>query len=331
MVAELDITDQDVTRIADMIDGEIASLVPEWQPGPGIVETPRFTNQNLCHDCASNRTSKGSFMGFLASNSSGSKNLSVVQCCRHGCASMHGRFEEITYQADDSEHHTTEGTPNYHEIWAQHESRELSSVESGQSHSDEEYEKIDHSVITTKDEKKGSNLNNKTDSNSKFPFRNLTGSHSLSSISSTHHEMISENHEKEMVQELRWLKAKHLMELRELKDHQLGLVSNYSNSGSTELRLDTGFLSSLVLNTLEENKGLVFQSSAYDSQFSSSYRDNINKSSPSSESQRVRNCEAMESSNAKDMVTAAKSFHNGTLLPHSLHRAVSLPVDAVDI
>ena len=29
MVSELDITDQDFTKIADMIDGEITSLVPE--------------------------------------------------------------------------------------------------------------------------------------------------------------------------------------------------------------------------------------------------------------------------------------------------------------
>ncbi|PON73894.1 Serine/threonine protein kinase [Parasponia andersonii] len=123
MVAELDITDQDVTGIADMIDGEISSLVPDWQPGPGIVETPRFANQNICHNCASNHTSSGSFMKFLASNPSGSKNYPVVQCCRHGCTSMHGRFEEITYQADESDHHTSEGTPNYYGIWGQHESR----------------------------------------------------------------------------------------------------------------------------------------------------------------------------------------------------------------
>ena len=73
MVAELDITDQDVTRIADMIDGEIASLVPEWRPGPGLEETPRFANQGLCHNCASNHTSSGSFV-----------DLQVLQCCRHG-------------------------------------------------------------------------------------------------------------------------------------------------------------------------------------------------------------------------------------------------------
>ncbi|KAM6596134.1 hypothetical protein CsatA_006658 [Cannabis sativa] len=343
MVAELDITDQDVTRIADMIDGEIASLVPEWEPGPGLVETPRFNNQNICQNCASsennnNNTSSGSFMKFLASNNtSSSMGLPVVQCCRLECTSMHGRFEEVTYQADESEHHNTDSTPNYREIWGQHESRELSSVGSGQSHSDEEYEKIEEqSIFTRNDDEKESNMksNNKTRSSSKISFRDLSGSHSLSSISSTHHEMISDNHEKEMVQELRWLKAKHQMEMREFKDHQLRIVSDSSNSGSTEHSLDNGFLSSLVvLNTLEENKGLVFRSSAYDDQFCSSYNNNINKSSPSSESQRARNCEVMKSpTNAKDMVTAAaKSFNNGFLLPHSLHRAVSLPVDAVEI
>ncbi|KAK4355603.1 hypothetical protein RND71_024574 [Anisodus tanguticus] len=42
MVAELDITEQDVTKIADMIDGEIASLIPEWKRGFGIEENPRI-------------------------------------------------------------------------------------------------------------------------------------------------------------------------------------------------------------------------------------------------------------------------------------------------
>jgi len=68
MVAELDMTDQDVTRIAETIDGEIAFLVPEWRLGPGIEETPRFANQSLCHNCASNHTSSGSFMCFLSNN-----------------------------------------------------------------------------------------------------------------------------------------------------------------------------------------------------------------------------------------------------------------------
>ncbi|XP_042482566.1 serine/threonine-protein kinase WNK1-like isoform X2 [Macadamia integrifolia] len=58
MVAELDITDQDVTKIADMIDGEIASLVPEWKLGPGIDECPLF-EPITCND------SRVLFMGVL--------------------------------------------------------------------------------------------------------------------------------------------------------------------------------------------------------------------------------------------------------------------------
>ncbi|XP_042517876.1 serine/threonine-protein kinase WNK1-like isoform X2 [Macadamia integrifolia] len=41
MVSELDITDQDVTKIAYMIDGEIASLVPEWKETPHFASGPR--------------------------------------------------------------------------------------------------------------------------------------------------------------------------------------------------------------------------------------------------------------------------------------------------
>ncbi|KAJ0014230.1 hypothetical protein Pint_20555 [Pistacia integerrima] len=164
MVAELDITDQDVTKIADIIDGEIASLVPEWRPGPGIVETPPFADQNFCLNCASNRTSTGSLMDYL-SNNHGAKNLQLLQCCRNGCASMHGRFEEITFEAEESEHHVTEGASqsdclHYQEIWGQHESRELSSVESGHSHSDEEYEKSDQlfAALDEKDMKEERNI-----------------------------------------------------------------------------------------------------------------------------------------------------------------------------
>ncbi|MCO5547515.1 hypothetical protein L7F22_000965 [Adiantum nelumboides] len=39
MVAELDLTDQDVTKIAEMIDAAIMALVPEWKPGVAIDET----------------------------------------------------------------------------------------------------------------------------------------------------------------------------------------------------------------------------------------------------------------------------------------------------
>lgn len=275
MVAELDITDQDVTRIAEMIDGEIASLVPEWRTGPGIEETPRFANQSLCHNCASNHTSSGSFMCFLSNN---------LQCCKNGCAaSMHGRFEEITFQAEESEHHVREGDLDYHEIWGQHEIPEISSVDSGQSHSYEEYEKL------------------------KPILSHLSGFQSLSLKPSLYCGM-SENYEKENQQELRWLKAKYQMELRELRDQQLLHPSKSSTCGNGEHKLENGFSTSPM------------KSSAH-----------VNKSCPTSETLRARNCEAMKGScNAEDVATA-KSFYTGSLLPHSLHRTVSLPVDAVDL
>ena len=39
MVEELDLSDQDVTDIADMIDAEIMKLVPDWKPGPAFEDS----------------------------------------------------------------------------------------------------------------------------------------------------------------------------------------------------------------------------------------------------------------------------------------------------
>ncbi|KAF8664558.1 hypothetical protein HU200_054740 [Digitaria exilis] len=86
MVAELDITDHEVTRIADMIDGEVSALVPDWRPGPGIEEAP---DTSYCHNCGSNVSSCGSLYAYMSSARRG---------CQ--CAELHGRFEEITFQAD---------------------------------------------------------------------------------------------------------------------------------------------------------------------------------------------------------------------------------------
>ncbi|CAN6175925.1 unnamed protein product [Urochloa humidicola] len=86
MVAELDITDHEVTRIADMIDGEVSALVPDWRPGPGIEEAP---DTSYCHNCGSNVSSCGSLYDYMSSARRG---------CQ--CAELHGRFEEITFQAD---------------------------------------------------------------------------------------------------------------------------------------------------------------------------------------------------------------------------------------
>ncbi|KAM1649373.1 hypothetical protein ACFX15_010136 [Malus domestica] len=297
MVAELVMTDQDVTRIADMIDGVISLLVPDWQSGPGLVETPPCANQSFCHNYVSNHTSSGSMMEYL-SNHPSAKDLQAIQCCKHGCPSMHGRFEEITYQVDESEHHVKGGAPNessqsdcpqYQEIWGQqpHESRELSSVGSGQSHSDEEYEKMDH-LVTVEDEQ-DPQLENTTASGARNSIRNLSGLHSIS------------------------------------------ILSKSSLNASKVHKIDNGFLSSVVSNTLQGINNIVLSKScAYDHRhITPDFLANLEKSCPNLESQRARNCEAMES--PKENVITANSLYTGSLLPHSLRRAVSLPVDAVDL
>ncbi|KAF5740539.1 hypothetical protein HS088_TW11G00610 [Tripterygium wilfordii] len=325
MVAELDITDQDVTKIADMIDGEIASLVPEWRTGPGIEETPRFTNQNYCQNCASNRTSNGSLMEYL-SNNPGTRNLELLQCCIHGCAaSMHGRFEEITFQVDESENEI-EGAPNplnYVEIWNQHESRELSPVYSGRSHSDEEYEKLNH-LSSAKDEEE-TKLESKIASGARKSVHSLARCRSIYDVPSLLYDL-SDGYENEIQQELRWLKAKYQMELRKVKDKKLGLVSESSSCGNW-------FMSSSGSNPSQGGaNGIVIESLDCGKYVSANIPAYVKKSYPNLESQMPRNCAAMkEPQLAKDMVTTNCFYNSAPLLPNSLHRTTSLPVDAVDV
>ncbi|KAL9263361.1 Serine/threonine-protein kinase WNK1-like protein [Drosera capensis] len=155
MVAELDITDQDVTRIADMIDEEIASLVPYWNRGWGTEET----YMNFCQNCASNDTSVGSFLEFI-SNNPGAHNVQIIESC-NGCASHHGRFEEITWQIDQSKNRVMSamsaaltGKEHHTELWGNRESFEFgSSVGSGVGLSDESDTEInDEEPVSREDE-----------------------------------------------------------------------------------------------------------------------------------------------------------------------------------
>lgn len=66
MVAELDITEYDVTIIADMIDGEVASLVPQWKPGPAVEGIPGLPSPAFCQNYACNVSSCGSLLESLS-------------------------------------------------------------------------------------------------------------------------------------------------------------------------------------------------------------------------------------------------------------------------
>ncbi|KAK4379051.1 hypothetical protein RND71_000913 [Anisodus tanguticus] len=335
MVSELDITDQDVTKIADMIDGEIPKLEPDWKPGPGIEETPRFANSSLCRNCSSNNSSIGSFMNFLSKNPA-AQNLQFTEC--NGCAATHGRFEEVTYQSNSPRpiistysdepassshingvHYNLFKMNGFHhtEIWDRHESFECSSVGSEESHSLEEGEKLDHDPPTEGQKESGA----------KSLVRSLSNPRSLGEIPASCNEISEYEHLIE--QEMRWLKANYQIKLRELKDQHLGLPPKASKppTGSSKRKkktktknrtscLETLLKSSDCGKTISsESNGLV-----------------VNTSCPISVSQRARKCEAIKGSpNVKDMVSTAKSFFTRTLLPNSLHRTTSLPVDAVDI
>ncbi|XP_010550938.1 PREDICTED: serine/threonine-protein kinase WNK1-like [Tarenaya hassleriana] len=210
MVAELDMDDHDVTKIANMIDGEIASLVPGWRPGPEFHESPRFSeNANICYNCTSNRTSMGSVMDFLRSN----PGANVIQCCRNGCGSTHGRFEEITFGLKQTEE-------RLREIWEQQqrqESRELSSLGSEGEEEEEEEEEIEEEG----DERYKENWVNGFSCETSNAICRLSGSGSFSLTPSLYCDDLSENKEKRIEQELRWLKARYQIELREIQDQRL--------------------------------------------------------------------------------------------------------------
>ncbi|XP_058073751.1 probable serine/threonine-protein kinase WNK9 [Magnolia sinica] len=362
MVAELDITDQDVTKIAEMIDGEISSLVPEWKPGPGIEEAPGPSTLNVCHHCASNVSSTGSLLNFLSSNNPDGMNPQSVHCSRLGCAATHGRFEEITYQIDGSEHCVTECAPvissqsnglQYTDIWAQQEGPDLSSEGSVQIHSDEENDQLDQSA-SAKDQSflEMNNHEEPDEGKSVDPVCcSSTGDQHLGiaelgcQSSPTIHSSTyatSNNYGNEIRQELRQLKAKHQMELRELSSQQFGetekvLLDPSLSSGKAEHRVKDGVMGSSVPVPLQGEDRHLLKSFASGNQFSYYFiphdRRNLapmNSCRPNSETQRAQHCEATNQCSRHPVFTT-KNFYTGTLLPQPLHRSKSLPVDAVDV
>ncbi|WOL08070.1 putative serine/threonine-protein kinase WNK9 [Canna indica] len=105
MVTELDITEYDVTSIADMIDIEVASLVPNWKPGPGIEELLDDSTNSPVLDCENGSTNLQScnlLQEYLSIKDLGCTRQ-AVHCSHLECPEVHGRFEEIRYQAEEHE------------------------------------------------------------------------------------------------------------------------------------------------------------------------------------------------------------------------------------
>lgn len=106
MVAELDITDHEVTHIAEMIDGEVGALLPHWRPGLGMDDDNGDSDGDAADDpdAPTPRTPSCKNCRSTAASSDGlSLDDYMLAAARRGCrcAELHGRFEEITFQADD--------------------------------------------------------------------------------------------------------------------------------------------------------------------------------------------------------------------------------------
>ncbi|XP_061338665.1 probable serine/threonine-protein kinase WNK9 isoform X10 [Gastrolobium bilobum] len=243
MVVELDMTDQDVTKLANMIDNEILTLVPEWQMGPRIEEISECSSASFCHNCAAN----GSIFDYVSPINPCAKNLQFLHCSKSGCAAVHGRFEEITYQVEGSANSATEAH-------------------------------VASSLSTIKDDGSTNNVDDQSGLNTrKSPSRTVS-------------DCVLLDYENEIRQELRWLKAKYQMQLRELRDHQLGGKPKFTCLSPDSKKLDHG-------------------------------KDGVLRLSVTPHLKKQHNKPLLR----------AKDFFTRALLPQSLHRATSLPVDAVDV
>ncbi|KAI5067294.1 hypothetical protein GOP47_0017822 [Adiantum capillus-veneris] len=105
MVAELDLTDQDVTKIAEMIDAAIMALVPEWKPGVAIDET-------CCEgealdieggDVSANVFDPVALSEGLLEDIIPSSPITEMLSPSKIEGLVYGRFEEVTYQCHRSE------------------------------------------------------------------------------------------------------------------------------------------------------------------------------------------------------------------------------------
>ncbi|KAJ7539280.1 hypothetical protein O6H91_11G084800 [Diphasiastrum complanatum] len=114
MVAELDLSDHDVTTIAEMIDAEIVALVPDWKPGAAFDESVAVDCENPSDLAVGSMTfqveydrmettssdesvleplpsSHGSYLHSLKFTS-----LEVASPLGES-TTLHGRFEEVSY------------------------------------------------------------------------------------------------------------------------------------------------------------------------------------------------------------------------------------------
>ncbi|CAJ1977214.1 unnamed protein product [Sphenostylis stenocarpa] len=321
MVAELDLNDQDVTDLANMIDNEIATLVPEWKIGARLEENSECLSAGVCLNCAAN----GYLFDYVSSNNPCTKNLQFLHCSKNGCAAIHGRFEEITYQVEGSANSATEGAPDasshannihYTDIWAQRDEPELCFEELKDIYCDET-----HKVSNPLNSEEGKTVNVDEESvlNTRKPHSNPAPNCVL----------LDNENENDIRQELRWLKAKYQMQLRELRDHQLGVKTKFTSKAPVTEKLKDGKDGILRLSGTSNLK-ILKNEPQLRSIVSGKHFPVDDEICNNLAEEMVQNVDEISQSNSPEAMLIAKDFFIGALFPQSLQRATSLPVDAID-
>ncbi|EHA8592483.1 hypothetical protein COCNU_contig69553323G000010 [Cocos nucifera] len=326
MVAELDITDHEVTRIAETIDGEVAALVPEWKPGPGIEEMPGVVPAiSFCQNYPSNVSSCSSLPDYLSLETPGCASVQSIHCSDLERAAMHGRFEDVAYQIEGSEHNVTEGAPVL-------STSQSDGLESCSPTSRENF--LDDEGRLAQDER----------------VARMNGSiqqHCLE-VPELRFDSpppdISYDYENEIHQELTWLKAKYQTDkTRRLGESRRALHPS-PDFGNRGMRVEDGAAGSIVLEHSQTSDHKMIKSFHLGMHFSfhvprgdaepitgkKSFLADRNEgycwsSRPDLADQRARYCEANAESSPDEMFTA-KNFYAGAPLPNCVSRTKSLPV-----
>nr|XP_018686401.1 PREDICTED: probable serine/threonine-protein kinase WNK9 [Musa acuminata subsp. malaccensis] len=354
MVAELDIIDYDVTKIADMIDGEVASLVPEWKPGPGIEEIPGFPSATICQKCASTVSSCGSILDHLSLKSLCYGNMKSVHCCHIECAEMHGRFEEITYQVEGTALCVAEGPPML--STSQSDELDFSSLASRVNHSNGDCEGLglqekDEKVIQMDDYKRNDSRKPSAQLCSESHQQQCLALPEFSCQFTTPDKL--DNYVSDCTQDLSWLKASDQIEPQAQNHQESGrskrVFQPSPDPGNRVRNKQNGLLRSSVRMPLQaSDERRVMKSfhlgkhNSFHIRQSDTDQGSINKMASADANSRYRwnncsdlqsqkdgNCE-VNSTECSELMFTAKNFYAGAVMSNALTRTKSLPVDAVD-
>ncbi|KNA22424.1 hypothetical protein SOVF_034160 [Spinacia oleracea] len=294
MVSELSIKEEDMMRIADMIDCEIASLVPEWKKGTYEEENEYEYEASECESINNDNDSvieRYSLADYLTFGSPRPRNIQLLRCASHGSTSMRGRFEEITYpleadpgviaNTDTVGHHQRRPSLNFH-FGETFEQQDQTSCENT----------INYSETQT-------------------PYNSPSGS------------IVDEReYENEARKELRWLKTKYEIQLRDENE-------------SADMKMKTRLLAAEKDYHMKRNKKISFHplergldvkdlKKALEKHFTPQFPSNHAKKKLPSRMLQSECC------SPENLVTSNKFYTGGPILPHSLHRTTSLPVDTLD-